>query len=807
MLTVWQDLKYGARMLLRSPSFTIIAVLSLALGIGANTAIFTLIDAVLLRPLPFREAGKLVVVWEEASKIGFPRNTPAWANFVDWKTQNKVFEDMAVLIGSGFSLTGDGEPERLEAQAVTANMFPLLGVQPKLGRNFTEAEDQPGGPRVAILSNGLWQRRFGGDPAMVGREILLDDKKYTVIGVMPAAFQILWKNVNLWVPAAPSKQDLADRGSHYLTVIARMKNEVTLNQAQANVSAIMASINRDHRDQQFENGATVVSMREQVVGETRLALLVLMAAVGCVLLIACANIANLLLARGAARFREVAVRAALGAGRGRIIRQLLTESVLLSVAGATGGLALAWLSFAFLKQLIPESLELSASVGLDFKMLGFTLLVSLVTGILFGLAPALQAARVDLNEALKQSGGRSGSSSAHGRLRNTLAVAEIALALLLLIGAGLLVKTFVRLRTLDLGIRTDNVLTMRTHIPGSKYGELAKRSSFYQGVLERVRSLPGVVSAGYGTAVPLTWKGGTSGFIIQNKQQLPGQDANIRQVSPGWMETMGMTLRKGRFFDDHDGPQSQRVVIINETMARQYWPGEDALGRQMMPGDDSPDVKWCTIVGIVADVKEMGLEAPPKGEMFFPYTQMPRVSWNAPRTLVIRTKSDAMSIASATREAVWSVDRDQPVSMIRTLDDILGEELMQRRVGMTLLGAFAGLALLLASLGIYGILYYSVSQRTHEIGLRMALGARPLDVLRMVGGSGVALAGIGVAIGLPAAFALTRVMSSLLFNVSATDPSVFVSVPLLLIGVSLIASYLPARRATKVDPMVTLRHE
>ncbi len=554
MLTIWQDLKYGARMLLKSPSFTIIAILSLALGIGANTAIFTLIDAVLLRPLPFREAGKLVVVWEEATKIGFPRNTPAWANFVDWKTQNQVFEDMAALTGSGFSLTGDGEPERLEAQAVTANMFPLLGVQPKLGRNFTEAEDQPEGPRVAILSNGLWQRRFGGDPALVGREILLDDKKYTVIGVMPAGFQILWKDVNLWVPAAPSKEELANRGSHYLTVVARMKDGVSLNQAQANISAIMASINRDHRDMVFENGATVVSMREQAVGNTRLALLVLMAAVGCVLLIACANIANLLLARGAARFREVAVRAALGAGRGRIVRQLLTESVLLSVAGATGGLALAWLSFAFLKQLIPASLGSSASVGLDFKMLGFTLLVSLVTGILFGLAPALQAARVDINEALKQSGGRSGSSSGHGRLRNILVVAEIALALLLLIGAGLLVKTFVRLRTLDLGIRTDNVLTMRTHIPGSKYGELAKRSSFYQGVLERVRTLPGVISAGYGTAVPLTWKGGTNGFTIQNKQQLPGQDANIRQVSSGWMETMGMTLRQGRFFDDHDGP-------------------------------------------------------------------------------------------------------------------------------------------------------------------------------------------------------------------------------------------------------------
>jgi predicted permease len=678
-------------------------------------------------------------------------------------------------------------------------------VQPRIGRNFTEAEDQPDGPRVAILSNGLWQRRFGGDSGIIGKDILLDDKKYTVVGVMPAGFQLLWSNVSLWVPAAPSKQDLANRDSHYLTVLARMKDGVTLRQAQADISTIMSNINRDHPVHGLEIGATVVSMRDQVAGDIRLALLVLMAAVGCVLLIACANIANLLLARGASRRREVAVRAALGAGRPRIVRQLLTESVLLSVAGAIGGLALAWLSFTFLKQLIPQSLELSARVGLDLKMLGFTVLLSLLTAILFGLAPALQAARVDLNEALKQSAGR--EVTHHGKLRNSLVVAEVTLALLLLIGAGLLIKTFVHLRTLDLGMRPDNVLTMRTHLPRSGYAELTKRIFFYQGVLDRVRVMHGVVSAGYGTAVPLTWKGGTNGFTIQVRQRLPGQDANIRQISPGWMETLGMTLRQGRFFDDHDGPQSQRVVIINETMARQYWPGENVLGKQLVPGDNGPDVQWCSIVGVVGDVKEMGLEAPPKAEMFFPYTQMPRISWNAPQTLVIRMKSDAMGIAPAVRQAIWSVDRDQPIANIRTVEDILGEDLMQRRVGMTLLGAFAGLALLLASLGIYGILYYSVSQRTHEIGLRMALGARPLDILRMVGGAGIALTGIGIAIGLPAAFELSRVISSLLFKVSATDPLVFVSVPSILIGVALIASYLPARRATRVDPMVTLRHD
>src|SRR5581483_11728160 len=700
MENLWHDLRFGLRTLLRKPGFACVAVLSLALGIGANTAIFSLVDAVLLRPLPFREPERLVMVWEDATRIGFPHNTPAPANYADWKAQNQVFEEMAALRWGSFNLTGDGEPEKIDSQGVTANFFSLLGVEPKQGRTFLPEEDQPGSSKVTVLGYGLWQRRFGGDPAVVGKDVLLDGQKYTVVGVMPAGFQFLSKEVGLWVPAAFSKEELTNRGSHYLTVVARMKPGVTLAQAKSDIAGIMQRINRDFPTHGFELGSVVIPLRDELAGNVRPALIVLLVAVGFVLLIACANIANLLLARSAARYREVAVRAALGAGRWRIARQLLTESVLLAVAGGAAGLVFAWWSFSFLRQLIPETMALSAGVKIDARIFGFTLALSVLTGIIFGLAPALQAAKVDLNEALKQGGGRTGSGSGHRRLRGALVVVEVALALVLLVGAGLLIKTFSRLRSMDIGIRPENVLTVRTTLPRGKYGELAKRAAFYQQVLERVRTLPGVTSAGYTTAVPLTWKGGTNGFIVEGKERLPGQDANHRQASPGYMETMGMTLREGRHFNEQDGPGAQPVAIINETMARQYWPGESAVGRRFKLGDNAP---WLTVVGVVRDVKQMGLEAPSKAEMYFPCSQMDQF-WAAPRDLVVRTGGDPMSLASAVRQAIWSVDRDQPVSNIRTMDDILGEEVVQRRIGMTLLAAFAALALLLASLGIYGVL-------------------------------------------------------------------------------------------------------
>lgn len=803
----WQDLRYGMRMLLKHKGITMIAVLSLALGIGANTAIFSLVDAVLLRPLPFHEPDKLVMVWEDATNLGFPRNTPAPANYADWKAQNQSFEDMAALSWGSYNLTDDSEPEKVEAQSVTANFFPLLGVMPVLGRNFAPEEDRPEGNKVVMLSYSLWQRRFGGEQGLIGKELLLDGQKHTIIGVMPSGFQFLSKEIDLWVPIAFTSQQLANRGGHYLTVVGRIKSGVTLAQARDDIAAITQHINQEYPSPNFELGSTVISMREQLAGNVRPVLFVLLGAVGLVLLIACANIANLLLARGASRYREIAVRTALGAARHRIVRQLLTESMLLAVTGGLAGLLFAWLSFSFLKQIIPNSMALNASVQIDARIFAFTLLLSLLTGIVFGLTPALQAARVDLNATLKQSAGRTGTGTGHRRLRGALVVTEIALALILLVGAGLLIQTFLRLRALDIGINPENVLTLRTALPRSKYSELPRRTAFYQQVLERVRALPGVVAAGYTSAVPLTWKGGTNGFTVEGVEPLPGQDANNRQISTGYMEAMEINLKQGRLFDDHDDVQSPPVTIINETMSRQYWPGETAVGKRFKLGPVESQNPWITIVGIVGDVKEMGLEAPPKAEMFFPYQQLPTTLWNMPRDLTVRTTGDPLSIVAAVRQAVWSVDPAQPVSNVRTMEDILSEEVTQRRISMTLLVAFAALALLLASLGIYGVLSYAVAQRTQEIGIRMALGANGTDVLRLVMADGLRLAGAGVAIGLGVSLALTQLMTRLLYGVSANDPRTLTGVTLLLLAVALAACYVPARRAARVDPMVALRNE
>jgi predicted permease len=805
--TLFQDLRYGARTLLKNSGFTLIVVLTLGLGIGANTAIFSLVDAVLLRPLPFHDPDRLVMVWEDSTGFGGVRdNSVAPANYTDWKAQNRVFEDMVAIDGRSFNLTDEGEPERVEAYAVTANFFPLLGVEPELGRVFTGEEDQPGRNNVALISYGLWQQRFGGDPALIGKEITLDGQKHVVIGVLPSGFQFMSKETSLWVPIAFRPQELADRGSHYLRVVARIKQGITLQEAHADIAAIMQRTNRDHPTP-FEFGSTVISLREQLAGGVRPALILLLAAVGFVLLIACANIANLLLARGTARYREIAVRAALGAGRQRIVRQLLTESLLLAVAGGTAGLLFAWLSFSFLKQIVPAGMALNAGVRIDARIFGFTLLLSFLTGIVFGLLPALQAAKVDLNEALKQSGGRAGTGGGHRRLRSALVVIEVALALVLLVGAGLLINAFLRLRSLDIGVNAENVLTLRTTLSRNKYGELPKRDAFYRQVLERVRALPGVVSAGYTTAAPLTWKGGTSSFAIEGREQGAGQDAQNRQVSAGYMETMGVKLRRGRFFDERDGAHSQPVAMINETMARQFWPGENALGRRFKLGWVDSRSPWVMIVGVVGDMKEMGLDAPAKAEMFFPYQQMPNSLWNMPRDLMVRTTGDPMSVAAAVRQAVWSVDGNQPVSNIRTMDEILSEDVAQRRIGMMLLASFAALALALASLGIYGVLSYSVTQRTQEIGIRMALGAGSKDVLWMVLADGMRLAAAGIAIGLGASFALTHLMEALLFEVSATDPLTFALIAALLTGVALLACWIPARRAARVNPMTSLRFD
>jgi putative ABC transport system permease protein len=813
MESLIKDLRYGARSLWKRPGFTAIAVITLALGIGANTSIFSVVNAVLLRPLPFPDPDQLVMVWEDASFAGFPRNTPAPANYADFKSQNQVFVDMAAQDQRTLNLTGDGEPERIVTFGVTANFFPLLGAKPALGRSFSTEEDQPQSRKVVVVSYNLWQQRYGGDRGIIGRELLLNGEKYSVIGVMPAGFQFLDKQVGLWVPMAFTSELLANRGRHYLHLVARMKPGVTVAEANADIHTIAQRIAHDHPDEAGRLSAFVLPLREQVAGDMRRPLLVLLVAVGFVLLIACANIANLLLSRAASRRREMAVRAALGASRLRVIRQLLIESVLLAVMGATCGLLLASWSFVFLQRLIPDGLTLSTKLDLDPRVLGFTVLVTFLTAVIFGMAPAFEASKIDLSSALKQGGGRTGLNAGGNRLRSAMVVAEVALALVLLVGAGLLIQTFLKLRDQYSGLHAESVLTLQTALPSSKYAEPPKRAAFYKQVLERVKSLPGVISAGYSTTVPLATKGGTNGFSVEGRsveQALSGglsYDANHRQVSADYLSTMGIPVKQGRSFTPSDNEQAIPVAIINETMARQYWPGENAIGKRFKLGDPTENIPWITTVGIAGDVRQMGIDEPVKAEMYFPFQQTGDQMFYAPRDLAIRTSVDPLSLVAGVRNEIHQVDPDQPISNVRTMDQVLGEETSSRRLGMTLLAIFAALALLLATLGIYGVLAYFVVQHTQEIGVRMALGAQRSDILHLVVKKGMSLALLGVVIGLGAALALTRLMSSLLYGVGAADPMTYATIAGLLTLVALLACYIPARRATKVDPMVALVYE
>jgi predicted permease len=807
-----KDIRYGLRGLWKRPGFTAVAVITLALGIGANAAIFSVVNAVLLRPLQFREPERLAILWEDATVVGFPRTTPAPANYVDWKTQAQSFEDVAATHESSMNLTGDGEPERVPTRRVTANFFSLLGVPPLIGRSFLPEEDRPGANRVVVLSYPLWQSRYAGDRNILNRTILLNGEKHTVVGVMPAGFQWLETEERLFVPLALDAEELASRSNHYLTVIARLKPGVSMVQAQSEMNALMARIAKDHPKETWEGklGAVVMPLHEHLAGDARRPLLVLLVAVGFVLLIACANIASLLLARAAGRRRELAVRSALGASRLHIVRQLLTESLLLSILGGIAGLLLAIWSFSFFEKLIPEGMKQSTVLQFDASVLVFALLTSVVTGLVFGLIPALQSSRVDLNESLKQSGGRSGGAGSSTRLRSGIIVFEVSLSLVLLVGSVLLIQTLFQLFNQYSMLDPEKVLTMRTPLPLNKYDEPGKRHAFYQNVLQRVEAIPGVVSAGYVTAIPLTWKGGTTFVVPEGMgERVPGvtYDATHRQVSANYLQTMSIPLRQGRYFTAQDNERSMPVAIVNETMAREYWPNGDAVGRRFTLGDPNDDDPWFTVVGVVGDVRQMGLDVPVKSEMYLPYGQVTPWDFYAPRDLAIRTNGDPSGLVGVVREAIRSVDPDQPVSNIATMEEVLGREASQRRLGMILLTAFAVLALLLASLGIYGVLAYFVAQRKNEIGVRLALGASPAQILLLVLRKGMALTLLGVTIGLAASFVLTRLMTSLLFGVKAVDPLTFAVVSLLLAGVALLACWIPARRAAKVDPAVALRDE
>ena len=802
-----QDIRYAIRVLAKNPAFTIIAVMALALGIGANSAIFSVVNAVLLRPLPFKHPEQLLMLWENAAHQGFPKNTPSPANFLDWQKQAQSFTGMAAMAERSFNLTGVGEPERLDGRRVSANLFELLGVPAMLGRTFVPEDDKPG-THVVLLSYALWQRRFGSNPGVIGGALTLNGESYTVVGVMPPLVQLPgYENVSdqLWVPIAFSSEEAAQRGNHFLEVIARMKSGVTLKQAQAEMETIAARLAQQYPDYNMRIGAVVVPLHEQVVGDIKPALLVLLGAVGFVLLIACANVANLLLARAAVRQKEIALRLALGASQSRLIRQFLTESVLLAMSGAGLGLLLAFVGLRALRTFIPASISQADMIGIDARVLIFTVLIAVVTGIAFGLAPAIHGSHLNLNDTLKEGGRDSSGGSKGNRARSLLVIGEVAISFVLLIGAGLLINSFFHLRNLDPGFRADHLLTMKVDLSEVKYPDRERRAAFFDEVMRRVHELPGVHSAAVAGNLPLTYNGdsmsiGAEGVPDPPPSQRP--DVIFRAIGPGYFNTMGIPIVGGRDFTDQDNADSKDAVIISEKTAQHFWPGQDPIGKRLKPGSSTSKGEWREVIGIVKDVRQNDLIAPPKMQMYFTYRQLKDIAANA---LVLRTTVEPMSLAGAVRNAIWSVDKDQTVANIDTMDHIVAEAVARQRFSMVLLGVFAVLALLLASVGIYGVMSYSVAQRTREIGIRMALGARRADVLQMTVQQGLKLVGAGMVLGLAAAFLLTRVMATLLYGISATDPITFIGISMVLLAVAILASYIPALRATRVDPIVALR--
>ena len=804
-----KDLRYGIRNLLKRPGLTAVALVTLALGIGVNTAIFSAVDSVLLRPLPFSDPDRLVAVWEHTPHLGIERNQFAPANYFDLRTQNQVFEDVGAFSDLSINLTGAGEPEQLDGQLVTANVFKLLGVQPALGRTFTADEDQLGREHVAVLSDGLWRRRFNRDPGIINRNVTLNGESFTIIGVMPAGFFFPVRETELWVPWAMEPDQASGRGDHYFQLVARLKPRVTRPQANAEAESIAARLAAEYPRTNEGLGFVVNSFHEDYVGDLHRPMLILFAAVGLVLLIACANVANLLLAQATTRRREIAIRMALGARRWTIARQLLTESLLLATSGGLLGVLAAMWGVQALSKLLPESLSKLQAVSVDSRVFLFSIGVTVLTAIAFGVVPALHAARANPGDTLAETG-RDPAGGLSGRyLRRGLVIAEVALAVVLLVGAGLLIRSFQRLRQVDLGFKPDNLLTMRVVLPMPKYLKQETRRAFFDQLLQRVEDLPGVEAAGVNTFLPLSTSGMKFSFSVEGRTMPSDTDlpfALYRVVSPDYFRAMGIPVQRGRVFDTRDSADSLPAVVVNRHLAEQFWPGEDPTGKRLKIGPaDSPN-PWATVVGVVGDVRQAGLYGEQLPELYAPYAQERR-SWAAPRDLVVRTRGDAASLAGTVRDAVWAVDKDQPVSNIRTMEQVLAATISRERFQMLLLSLFASLALVLACVGLYGVISYAVAQRTHEIGIRMALGAQSADVLRLVIRQGMILTLAGLLIGLAGGLMVTRVMTDMLYGVTARDVVTFMSAGGLLIVVAFLACYLPARRATKVDPLIALRYE
>ena len=813
METIIQDIKFGLRMLLKSPSMSIVATIALALGIGANTAIFSVVNAVLLRPLPFPNPDSLVALFETDTQRARIRGSHSYPNFFDIRTQNTTFERVAAYHSSDFIMTGRGEPARLQGAVVTADLFPLLGVAPIMGRSFLPDEDKPGGGRVIVLSQQLFQKRFNSDSSVLNQSITLNGGSFTVIGVMPASFEFPIQNepVELWTTIAgdaSGKEPVTNqRGAHFLRVIGRLKPNVTPEQAQSELTAIAARLEQQYPDTNTKRGLRLEPALAALVGDVRPALLILLGAVACVLLIACANVANLLLARATGRHKEMAIRAALGASRLRVIRQLLIESVLLSLVGGAAGLLLAVWWSDLLIALGKEDIPRAVHVEIDWRVLGFTFGVSVLTGLIFGLFPAFHSSKTDLVESLKDGGRGTSEGGRRTRMRNVLAVGELAIAVVLLVAAGLLVQSLWRLQNVNSGLQPENLLTFNIAVPERKYNS-ERQGRFFSDLKTRLESSPGVQAASSIFPLPLSGDRFSISFQIEGREVEPKDEpsADLFMTGVGYFRAMGIPLIKGRDFENRDVHGSTPVVIITEEFARQHFPNEDAIGKRIHPGistfeDDDSTMR--EIVGVAGDIRNRGLDTPPTPAYYLPQTQVPF----SQMVMVVKTTGDPHSLISGVTKEVAAMDPDLPLFSVKTMEEYLSASVATPRFNTTLLAIFAGVALVLTIVGLYGVMSYSVAQRTNEIGIRLALGAQPRDVLLMIVKQGSLLIVVGLGIGLSGAYAATRLISSLLFGVTAKDPWTFVAAAVMLALVALLACYIPAWRATKVDPLRALRYE